>query len=108
MLKKSNLQRIFNGLIFVCLTASASLAQTTVFTYQGKLTDSGTPQTIYQMEFKLFGSLSGADQIGGAITNPNVAVNQGVFTVNLDFGEPAFSGADRYLQISVRRSAGES
>lgn len=96
------------SLIFVCSMASLGLSQTTEFTYQRKLTDSGTPQATYQMEFKLFGSLSGADQIGGAITNPNVPVNQGVFTVNLDFGASAFPGADRYLQISVRRSAGES
>ena len=62
------------------------------------------------MEFRLFGSPGGNDQIGGTITNPNVSVNQGVFTVNLDFdlGAAAFAGADRYLQIAVRRNAGES
>lgn len=108
MLKKSNLQRIFIGLIVVGLTVATAFAQTTTFTYQGKLTDSGTPQTIYQMEFKLFASVDGSDQIGSTITNNNVAVNGGVFTVNLDFGAPAFPGADRYLQISVRRSAAES
>lgn len=74
------------------------------------MTDNGTPQAIYQMEFRLFGSLGGADQIGSPITNNNVAVNQGVFTVNLDFdlGAAAFPGADRFLQISVRRSTNES
>lgn len=110
MLKKSNLQRIFIGLIFVSLTAIAAFAQTTTFTYQWKLTDNGTPQAIYQMEIRLFGSLGGADQISSPITNNNVAVNQGVFTVNLDFdlGAVAFPGADRFLQISVRRSTNES
>lgn len=108
MTKKSILQNIFIGLIFVCAAASATFAQTTVFTYQGKLTDSGTPQTSYQMEFKLFGSPGGTDQIGSTITNPSVSVTQGVFTVNLDFGAAAFPGADRYLQISVRRSSAES
>jgi hypothetical protein len=107
MTGKSILQYILTGLIFVC-AANALQAQTTAFTYQGKLTDSGTPQAVYQMEFRLFGSASGTDQIGATVTNPGVAVNQGVFSVLLDFGAPAFSGADRYLQISVRRSAGES
>jgi hypothetical protein len=83
-------------------------AQTTAFNYQGKLTDNGTPQAIYQMEFRLFGSPGGTDQIGATVTNTSVAVNQGVFTVNLDFGAPAFPGADRFLQISVRRSTNES
>ena len=94
--------------VLLFLMATNVWAQTTVFTYQGKLTDSGTPQAIYQMEFKLFGSAGGNDQIGATITNGNVAVNQGVFTVLLDFGAPAFPGADRFLQISVRRSTNES
>ena len=104
------LKKLFIVTGFVYLTAIAAFAQTTVFTYQGKLTDNGTSQVIYQMEFRLFGSPGGNDQIGGTITNPNVSVNQGVFTVNLDFdlGAAAFPGADRYLQISVRRNSGES
>jgi hypothetical protein len=52
MAKKSILQNIFVSLIFVYLTASAAFAQTTALTYQGKLTDTGTPQAIYQMEFR--------------------------------------------------------
>ncbi len=96
---------LFLIMAFCTLTA---IAQTTTFTYQGKLTDNGTPQSIYEMQFKLFGSVGGSDQIGGTITNPNVSVNQGVFTVNLDFGAAAFPGADRYLEISVRRNSGES
>src|SRR6476620_4937046 len=85
-------------------------AQTTVFTYQGKLTDSGTPQSTYQMEFRLFGSVAGPDQIGTTISNPNVSVSEGVFTVQLNFDTQAleaFPSADRYLEISVRRNAGE-
>lgn len=95
---------IFCALLF---GAQSITAQTTVFNYQGKLTDSGAAQSIYQMEFRLFGSPGGADQIGDTISNPNVAVNQSVFAVSLDFGAAAFDGADRYLQISVRRNADE-
>lgn len=37
------------------LGASGGMAQTTAFTYQGKLTDSGTPASgTYDMQFKLF------------------------------------------------------
>jgi hypothetical protein len=97
--------------MFALLIASTIqvAAQTTSFTYQGKLTDSAaTAQGNYQMEFKLFGSAGGADQIGAALSNSNIAVNQGIFTVNLDFGADVFTGADRFLQISVRRTSGES
>ena len=39
------------------------------------------------------------------ITRPNVQVSAGAFTVQpLDFGANAFPGADRFLEISVRRS----
>ena len=107
-IKKNNLTAIW--LILLFSSAATTFAQTTVFTYQGKLTDNGTPQSIYEMQFKLFGSPGGNDQIGGTITNPNVTVVQGVFTVqlNFDLGASAFPGADRYLEISVRRSSAES
>ncbi|MDQ3132919.1 MAG: hypothetical protein M3Q99_19490 [Acidobacteriota bacterium] len=100
-------RQLFSILLSIFLFAVSIAAQTTVFTYQGKLTDPGTPQSIYQMEFKLFGSTGGADQIGATVTNTNVSVNQGAFTVNLDFGAAAFDGADRFLEIAVKRNAGD-
>ena len=107
MTKKSILQNIFAGLIFVCLTAGAAFAQTTVFTYQGKLTDTGTPQAAYQMRFEIYDAPAGGNQTGATITNPSVAVMMGVFTVRLDFGAAVFDGADRYLDIAVRKTSGE-
>ncbi len=107
MTKKSILQHIFSGLMFVCLTASAAIAQTTAFTYQGKLTDSGTPQSVYQMRFELYDAVTGGNQIGATVTNPTVEVTQGVFTVSLDFGAAAFDGTYRFLEIAVKRLAGD-
>lgn len=108
MTKKLILQQIFAGLTVVFLTAISGLAQTTVFTYQGKLTDNAAPQSVYQMQFALFDAPAGGSQIGATISNPSVAVNQGIFSVQLDFGASVFSGADRFLQISVRRNASET
>jgi hypothetical protein len=43
----------FGGLLPLC--AQAALVQTTVFTYQGKLTDAGNPANgNYDLQFKLF------------------------------------------------------
>lgn len=84
------------------------LAQTTKFTYQGQLTDSGPPQPTYQMRFRLFDGLAGGSQIGSNVENPAVAVDNGIFSVVLDFGANPFPGADRFLEIAVRRSGGES
>ena len=106
MLKKYIRQNIFSGLIIVC-ASFAAFAQTSEFTYQGKLTDSGTPQATYQMQFKLFNAVSGGSQVGFALTNPSVAVSSGVFTVSLDFGAAAFDGTDRFLEIAVKRNTSD-
>ena len=91
---KSILQTTF--IVFFYLTASAALAQTTAFNYQGRLTDQGTPANgNYQLELKLFDALAGGVQIGGSVSNVAVAAANGVFTTQLDFGADVFTGADR-------------
>ena len=73
----------------------------TAFTYQGKLYENGMPVTTPRdLKFKLFNDADGT-QVGTDIVVPNVTVNNGVFTVTLDFGEAAFSGAQRSLEIAV-------
>ena len=84
-------------------------AQTTSFTYQGRLTDSGTSANgNYDLQFALFDSLSGGSQVGSTQTLNTVAVSNGVFTVSLDFGANAFPGANRFLQISARTTGAGS
>ena len=105
----NQLRSLFMTLTAVLILNLAAFSQTTTFTYQGKLTDTGNPPTgTYQMEFSMYDALAGGTQIGATIPNNSVAVAQGIFTVRLDFGAAAFSGADRFLQIAVRRNAGES
>src|SRR5262249_42987327 len=43
--------------------------------------------------------------IAGPLTNPATSVNNGLFTVALDFGN-VFTGADRYLEVAVRTNGG--
>src|SRR5258708_2155908 len=83
--------------------ATTAFAQTTTFTYQGRLTDMGTSANgNYDLQFKLFDAAGGGGQIGSTITNAVVSVTNGVFTVSLDYGAVAFTGADRFLEIGVR------
>ena len=100
--------------LFVSLTlllaAHTALAQDSAFTYQGRLMDGGAPATgTYELEFKLFDAVSGGTQqpqltpVTVQFTGAQaLAVNNGVFTVQLDFGANAFPGAARYLEMSVR------
>lgn len=83
------------------LGAQAALG--TAFTYQGYLTDDDAPaDSAYDMQFALYDALSGGTQVGSTLTLEGVAVSDGVFTVQLDFGASAFVGDARYLAVSVR------
>ncbi|EFO81371.1 hypothetical protein OSCT_0770 [Oscillochloris trichoides DG-6] len=73
----------------------------TAFTYQGQLMDAGQPADgSYDLTFRLYDALSGGTQIGNAVALSGVAVSQGIFTVQLDFGSGAFTDA-RFLEIQV-------
>ncbi len=86
-----------------CLTTSPVFAQSTAFTYQGRLNDTGQPANgYYDLVFSLFPASTGTGQIGGWITNTATPVSSGLFTVMLDFGPTAFTSPDRWLQLAVR------
>jgi hypothetical protein len=92
-------------ILTIVLSAGAIFGQTSGFTYQGRLTDGGTPANgNYDLQFVLFDAADGNNQIGQTQTISNVPVSAGVFTVTLDFGANAFSGAGRFLEISMRSS----
>jgi hypothetical protein len=89
--------------LILTLYATSVQAQSTAFTYQGRLNDSGTPANgPYDMQFSLFDAPVSGNQIGTTLLHTGVTVTNGVFTVTFDFGAAAFSGADRWLEIAVR------
>src|SRR6266568_2629224 len=97
--------------VFGCawLLATNASAQTSAFTYQGRLTDGGTlANGNYDLQFALWDSLGGGSQIGATQALPAVQVSDGVFNVTLDFGANAFPGANRFLEISARLSGASS
>jgi len=97
---QSKLLFAFTLLIISVIQASA---QSTPFTYQGKLSVNGSPTTgNYEMRFTLedvdgFG-------LGTPVTIPSVTVTQGIFTVQLDFGSTYFDQSDRFLKIEIRQA----
>ncbi len=78
-------------------------AQGTAFTYQGRLQNAGTPATgSYDFTFSLFNTNgAGGVQVGDTLTNLEVGVTNGLFTVALDFG-PVWTGNPAWLAIGVR------
>ncbi|GIW13648.1 MAG: hypothetical protein KatS3mg062_1087 [Tepidiforma sp.] len=81
----------------------SATALTTTFTYQGRLTDGGSPANgTYDLRFILYDAETGGSQVGSTITRDDVAVANGLFSVELDFGAAAFRGDARWLEIAVR------
>jgi hypothetical protein len=81
---------------------TASNAQTTQFTYQGRFTDStvGSPTNgMYQMQFALYDAVSGGNLVGQVIDLPAVQVVNGIFTVQLDYGSMPFSTQDVFVEL---------
>ena len=91
-------------------TAAPALAQSAVgtdFTYQGKLQLWGAPVSgTADLQFRLFDSSTGGNQIGSTQSFNNVGVADGLFTSRIDFGIGAFNGDARFLEIAVRSPAG--
>jgi hypothetical protein len=101
--------RSFMLIALLVLTVAFAQAQTSTFTYQGRLSDGGTPANgTYDLQFKLYDALTLGNLQGSPDTVTRTAVNvtNGVFTVQLDFGASGFPGADRYLEISVQHNGG--
>jgi len=102
-MKKSNFV-ITHLIMILALFCQTGFGQTTEFTYQGRLLSGTRPANgSHDFEFSLHDAASGGVQIGATVTLTEVNVNNGVFSVRIDFGN-AFPGASRYLEIKVRES----
>ncbi|MHA7814410.1 MAG: tail fiber domain-containing protein [Phycisphaerales bacterium] len=84
-----------------CALVSPAAAQSaTTFTYQGRLTDAGSPADgMYEFQVRL---LDGSNAQIGATQLLMADVVEGGFMLNLDFGANAFDGSARFLEIGVR------
>jgi hypothetical protein len=105
------------SIILVLSLFDSGAAQTTAFTYQGKLADNnGNPLSgNYDFQFSLFDQLAAGAQIGSTQTVTNLTVNNGIFAVTLDFVNCAgcscatcFNGSPRFLAIAVKLTGGGS
>lgn len=90
--------------LLLLVFARVAPAQTTTFTYQGRLSDALMQANgSYDLGFALFDAATDGTQIGAAQTRAAVTVSNGVFTVQLDFGAAVFPSANRFLEIAVKK-----
>jgi hypothetical protein len=93
-------------LILLVIFAAVGLASAQSFTYQGKLTVSGTPASgPYDLRFRLYDSDTGGTQQGGTAAADDTQVTNGIFTVELDFGPGAITPGLKWIEMEVRPGA---
>ncbi len=85
----------------------------TAFTYQGRLTNASGPVSgNCDFRFELWTAATGGQQAGDTVEKTGVSLDQGVFSVELDFTEGSifgpytFAGDKRWLSVSVRCPSG--
>jgi len=95
-------------LLVMIQTMTLAHAQTPIgaeFTYQGELTfNEQAAEGLYDFEISAYDALENGNQTGSPLTVNAVEVNNGIFTLSLDFGDAAFVGNEVYLEINVREN----
>ncbi|MBE0536217.1 MAG: hypothetical protein IH624_11165 [Phycisphaerae bacterium] len=92
------------GFAFVMCIGAAGFAAPagTMFTYQGRLHDGGSPASgSHDFLFTLFDTAEAGVQVGTTVLAEDVELVAGQFTASLDFGD-VFEGRQLWLQIGVR------
>jgi hypothetical protein len=89
-------------------TGADSIAQTpvdTTFTYQGRLTENGSPMTgQVNMTFQLWDADVGGNPVGNPVFLEQVEVANGLFAVQLEFDAPGsyvYDGTALWLEITL-------
>jgi len=93
----------------VLFAAGAAHAQpiSGLFSYQGRITNAGTPVTgTVDVRFSLWDSSAGGAQVGSTIDKIGTSIQDGLYNTDLNFGVDAFDGTERWLQIEVRTPSG--
>ncbi len=89
------------------LAASPASAQSTAFTYHGRLNNNGVPVSgPYDIRFTLYDGNVAGNPVADPLPVSPVEVANGLFTVRIDFGADIFTGPARWLHVEVRPVGG--
>lgn len=97
---KTNLLPFIACVVLFC--PRTLVAQSTAFSYQGRLNDAGKPANgLYDLSFRLFDALTNGTAVIPPVFLEPVPISNGLFTVELNFGSNVFDGRSLWLEISV-------
>ncbi len=92
----------FGGLMLLTMAVHGAPLES-AFTYQGALNVQGSPATgTYDLVFEIFDDPSAGVQRGSTQIVEDVLVEEGIFTLELNYGFEPFAGDQLWLDISVR------
>ena len=90
------------AVLAVVLPALVCRGQGTAFTYQGRLTDGGSPADgLYDLTFSLYDAEVGGLRVAGPVLLQNTPVEDGLFSATIDFGGEDFALSAVWLEIEV-------
>ncbi len=96
------------AILALAVAAGSAHAQAlgSAFTYQGQLEEADSPATgLYDFQFCVYDVPAGSSPLLCAPEFADVPVDQGLFSVALDFGATMFIGQERFLELRVRPGA---
>ena len=97
------------GVLVLMLEGQIGWAQSSAFTYQGRLIDRGQPAVgTYDFSFRLRDAATNGNSLGLPLTRVSVPVTNGLFTSLLDFGDDALAAQPLWLEIGVRTNGSVS
>lgn len=100
------MKNVMPFLLAMGVFAQALCASAAPFSFQGRLNSSSIPASgSHDFKMRLYTAETGGSQVGPELTK-TATVDGGLFTVSLDFGDTAFDGGARWLEIEVRASGG--
>jgi hypothetical protein len=101
------MRRRWPSIVAVLALGASAAAQSTTFTYQGRLKSGGEPASgLHDIRFRLFDAAAGGTQLGSTQCVNDVSVADGLFTASIDFGQQFASPDQRFLELQVREDTG--
>ena len=71
-------------------------------TYQARVNDNGAPANgLYDVVFRLYDAPVGGNLVAGPVAINDASVNDGLLTVEVDFGLTAFDNSEQWMEIDV-------
>jgi hypothetical protein len=96
------LRVIVQAVVLAAISSTVFAQNETSFTYQGELSNAGVPASgTFNVQFAMWDSLVAGSQLGSAVTINSLPIQDGRFTVELDFGAGVFDNGQRWLEITV-------